>query len=537
MKNATVLVADDSRLICTSLANQLRAAGFNKDNIALSYKSNDVLSKCRQTHYDLIICDYNFNGYLNGYQLLEELRHHQYLQPKTLFIFLTGENDQKVVRTIIDTQPDDYILKPFNKPFLLKRIKSGMQRKRQLLPLYQALERRDYQMAIDECDRLIESFPQYTAIILKIKAESLNHSQQYSAAKQLYLTLLKENNQDWVKVALANTLVKNNEVDQAKGLLNTLKNKKNNPYYFDEMSNISLVDDDVPAAISHLKRSTMLLEAGADRELIIANLSMAVSAYKDAFLFIERYYDSNKNTYRGNIDTRINYLRYFLFQFFDKHNQSTFEHQLISMMPILKELNQRKDLNLQNALVSAHIHLLRGEINQAITRLASVFPRLDTLGFYDLYHLLALLERCSMLKEIKIVNQRCRDKIKAERNLSLYRTQVYMLSNFESALERKQQTVTNIKYHIEQLKQFGSTRLNNILDCYLQLHDIMPYSQKLCLAIIKLIAFNIIAYRGKYDLRLKLSECHQTLSRLLCADEQTTLNYQQMYQQAQRNLG
>ncbi|MFD2017650.1 tetratricopeptide repeat protein [Vibrio olivae] len=335
-----------------------------------------------------------------------------------------------------------------------------------MLPLYQALERRDYQTAIDECDHLIESFPQYKAIILKIKAESLNHSQQYSAAKQLYLTLLKEDNQDWVKVALANTLVKNNEVDQAKGLLNTLKNKKSNPYYFDEMSNISLVDDDVPAAISHLKRSTMLLEAGADRELIIANLSMAVSAYKDAFLFMGRYYDNNKNTYRGNIDTRINYLRYFLFQFFDKHNQSTFEHQLISMMPILKELNQRKDLNLQNALVSAHIHLLRGEIHQAITRLASVFPRLDTLGFYDLYHLLALLERCSMLKEIKIVNQRCRDKIKAERNLSLYRTQVYMLSNFESALEQKQQTVTNIKYHIEQLKQFGSARLNDIIDLH-----------------------------------------------------------------------
>ncbi|MFD2017651.1 response regulator [Vibrio olivae] len=119
MKTATVLVADDSRLICTSLANQLRAAGFHKDNIALSYKSTDVLNKCRHTHYDLIICDYNFNGYLNGYQLLEELRHHQYLQPKTLFVFLTGENDQKVVRTIIDTQPDDYILNRLTNPFCL----------------------------------------------------------------------------------------------------------------------------------------------------------------------------------------------------------------------------------------------------------------------------------------------------------------------------------------------------------------------------------------------------------------------------------
>ena len=89
-----------------------------------------MINQCRATSFDIIICDFNFNSYLNGYQILEELKHYKIIKSDALFLYLTGESDPKIVRTIIDSTPDDYILKPFNKSFLATRIHSGVKKKK-----------------------------------------------------------------------------------------------------------------------------------------------------------------------------------------------------------------------------------------------------------------------------------------------------------------------------------------------------------------------------------------------------------------------
>ncbi len=73
-----------------------------------------------------------------------------------------------------------------------------------------------------------------------------------------------------------------------------MSSKKENPYYHDEMSNMAVLSEDIPKAIKHLKQSTMLLDAGSERELVITNLSLASESYDDAVTYIKRYYEKTK---------------------------------------------------------------------------------------------------------------------------------------------------------------------------------------------------------------------------------------------------
>lgn len=289
IKKYTVLVADDSRLVTSSVTTILRQIGF--ESISYAYKPFDVIHQCRQNAFDIIICDYNFQTQLTGYQLLEELKHARILKSTTVFMFLTGENDYNVVRSIVDSDPDDYLLKPFNKQFFIKRVFSALNRKLVLAPIFEKLTEFDFAGVVRECDELQPFHPEYSKLIRKYKASALLKSKQFNKAQEEYESLLEEDDLDWIKTGLASTLIETDQVDEAKEILSLVKSKKNNPYFHDEMSNIYSIEDDLPNAIDHLKQSAMLLDAGAHRELVIANLSIAAEAYQDAFTYMKRYYE------------------------------------------------------------------------------------------------------------------------------------------------------------------------------------------------------------------------------------------------------
>ena len=54
IKQSKVLVADDSRLVTSSVTTILRQVGFDK--IYYAYKPFDAIYQCRQIEFDLIIC-------------------------------------------------------------------------------------------------------------------------------------------------------------------------------------------------------------------------------------------------------------------------------------------------------------------------------------------------------------------------------------------------------------------------------------------------------------------------------------------------
>jgi len=534
-KNYTVLVADDSRLVTGSIAAVLRKLGC--EQVHTVYKPFEVLQKCRQNRFDLIICDYNFQQQLNGFQLLEELNHLKLLPPKTTFMFLTGENDLRVVRSIIDAEPDDYLLKPFKNQFFIDRLSNSLKRKAALLPIYENLNKHDYFGVIEACKQCAKTSPEYTKLIRKFKANALVRCKEYSLAKTEYEDMLSEDNFDWIKTALANTFIETEEVDKAKEILETVKSKGDNPYYHDEMSNIAVLNHDLPLAISHLKQSAMLLDAGAERELVIANLSLANQAYDDAVTYMTRYYEKNRNTYRGGVYTQLNLVRCHLYKATNIPNKNVFERLINTLNPLIDEVRKRPSLEYAHKLIMSHIAFIRGDLKKAINELKPVLQSIKCMHFYDLYHLGYLLEQYSFLNEVKQILPQCRTSIDKDQHPSILRSQTHMLLNFESRMQGVQSEIDTIRQELSGVVTVTEPSvITKHIDLYLRLHELSPNSKKLCMAIIRFIAYYQVAYDGKYKIYDKIKACYEVVVKLSSEKELADLNLVNQYDIAKKNI-
>jgi len=535
VKQFKVLVADDSRLVCNSIVVTLREIGFDSNNIMCAYKPTDVINFCKNYQFDIVICDYNFNAKLNGYQLLEELKSMKLLTSQTFFAFLTGENQPKVVRSIIDSEPDDYLLKPFNKPFLSSRLYSGLRRKRALAPIYQALQEQDYQAAVDECENLKPFLAEYALTIGLLKARSLTALKEYRKAVEEYELLLQAYESDLLKVRLAHVLIAINERERASGVLTTLDNRDNNPYFHDEMASISLQKGELAEAITHLKKATLLMEVGAERELIVSNLSLAIENYEDAFAFIKRYTEKNEWTFRDNEHINLNYVRCFLYRFNESDASNNFENQLVLIASKINALSKHQSLSFQSELLNIHIHIVRDELRQASTKLADLAV-VNDMHFYDYYHYVYLLDKLGLSKQIIDTLPNMRRSIRGEQGNNIKRSQEHMAQNFEQLHANKQQKIREIKEALAQLSRQGEKDNSVFLELYVQLKGLMPHSVKVRLAIIRLVADNDFPAKDYKRLCNVLAECHRVILTQLTSSEKNRMNYKELYAKAMSNV-
>ncbi|HIF5960641.1 TPA: response regulator [Vibrio parahaemolyticus] len=186
LKNYKVLIADDSRLVVSSIIMAVRELGVSSENIFSAFTPVEVINICKANNIDFIVMDYNFNTHINGFQVFDELKQLRLINTKTIFIYITAESDVKVVNTILESKPDDYVLKPFTTPVLRNRIQSIIKKKKALMPILDCVENRDYISAIEECNQLVTSHPEYSFYIRKIKSDLLIDLKRYSEAKKEY---------------------------------------------------------------------------------------------------------------------------------------------------------------------------------------------------------------------------------------------------------------------------------------------------------------------------------------------------------------
>ncbi len=535
-KNYSVLVADDSRLVTSSITAILKQ--FGCEQIHCAYKPMEVIQKCRQNQFDFIICDYNFQSQLNGFQLLEELNHDKILPAHTVFMFLTGENDLRVVRSIIDAEPDDYLLKPFKNQFFLERLTNAMNRKQALLPIYEQLNKQDYNGVIKACDESLKVRPEYSKLIRKFKANALVKCKEYVSARTEYEDMLSEDNFDWIKTALANTFIETEEVTRAQEILETVQSKQENPYYHDEMSSIAVLNNDLPQAIMHLKQSAMLLDSGAERELVIANLSISNQNYGDAVTYMTRYYERNKGTFRSSVYTQLNLVRAYLYRARNIQNKGLFERQLHMLNPFIEEVRKASDLDNCYRLIRSHIAFIRGDLKTAIDELKPTLQHIKTMHFYDIYHLGYLLEQCSYFNEVKQILPQSRIAMDENQHPSILRSQTHMLLNFESRLQEVTSEIDSLRNKLSEAKvTFGdSASITKYVDHYFRLHNLSPNSKRLCMAIIKFISQSPFEYDGEYKIFNKLTECHEVIVKLSSEEELAEAQYLAQYEAAKKNI-
>lgn len=535
--NYKVLIADDSRLVVNSVNLAIKQLGFHSDNIHLAYKPSEVIALCKSVDMDIIILDYNFNSNLNGHQIFYELSHYKSIKPTTIFVYVTGENALKTVKTILESGPDDYILKPFTQPAIKGRLRTIIKKKNSLMPIYERIEHNDFEQAITECDDLLTFFPQHNLTIRQLKSKSLISLKRYEEAKQEYQQLLKENSYDWIKTSLANVMILNDENEEAKNILEQVSDKKLNHLYHDEMSNVKAYENDVPAAIKHLKVATMLLEAGLDRELIIANLSISCDSYDEAFKYIKLYYTHNNNTFKVTDRTRLLYVQYFLYRCFSSNTLNNIDNALLTVKSEIDRLGRVESFSLQYDLVMSTIALLKQDLGESYRLLGHVMSKLDdgNFDFYDMYHLVFVLEQMSFINQLPEYVLKCKSLIDESMHPNIMRSQIHMQNSQERRLKDKIDRSEEIKRDIRKLSS-NPANFSKIIDLFCQLHEIFPKSIEFCLFFVKFVAVNEKQYQGENSIHLMLNQCNRNLNELLSAEKIKKIGYEKIYRTALGNV-
>lgn len=121
----TILIVEDDESIRNILKSFIKQHGYN---IITAIDGLDGYLKFKEASTDLVILDIMMPG-MNGYDLLGKIRGISDV-PVILLTALGKEKDQSHG---FDLEADDYIIKPFSYPILMKRIEAILRRNKKLI--------------------------------------------------------------------------------------------------------------------------------------------------------------------------------------------------------------------------------------------------------------------------------------------------------------------------------------------------------------------------------------------------------------------
>ena len=117
-----VLVVDDYSTMRRIIRGLLTQLGYT--DIDEAADGSEALQKLRETHYGLVISDWNMDG-MTGYDLLRKVRADATLK-ETPFIMITAEAKADHAIAAKEAGVDSYLLKPFNATVLESKIGAAM---------------------------------------------------------------------------------------------------------------------------------------------------------------------------------------------------------------------------------------------------------------------------------------------------------------------------------------------------------------------------------------------------------------------------
>ena len=214
LTKARTLVVDDFQGMRTILRDIVRAMGVTHVDTAAN--GREALNLLRGSRYDVVICDFNLGPGLNGQQVLDEARLHDYIGVSTIWVMVTAEKTAEMVMGAAEVKPDEYLLKPINQSILESRLERLIVKKQALRGIEEAIKAKDYAAAIDRCDQLLHAEAAKHPEILRIKSDLQLKVGDYDGAKALFESILAARSVPWARTGLGKVYFHKGEYDNAR---------------------------------------------------------------------------------------------------------------------------------------------------------------------------------------------------------------------------------------------------------------------------------------------------------------------------------
>lgn len=293
--NSRVLIIDDSLTVRESLKMTLSASGLASYDVAAS--CHEARAKMRAREFDIILCDYHLgDGKESGQQFLESLRKNNQLSLKTIFFMITAENSYENVVATAEIAPDDYLLKPFTPDSLLNRLEKIARKKKTLSSLYDLIENRKVEEAIQYCHNYLEDHSNpFKLDVVRLLSELYITQQQYDLAGKLYEKLLSEKTVPWAKIGLARILSRREKYDDSEKILNELIEES--PMYldaYDHLVHVYTQKGRMEEAFSMLTKAVDLSPKNINRLQEAGKLAMKIGKKDEANQLFEKAFTTGK---------------------------------------------------------------------------------------------------------------------------------------------------------------------------------------------------------------------------------------------------
>lgn len=306
-----VLVVDDQRPFQVMLKGILKSLGLVSIQFASS--GEQALSRCGQTEFDLLFVDYNLGAGKNGRQLLEDLRERQLLKSSAIFIIVTGENTVTMVISAVETEPDDYLIKPFSQSLLKTRLLKLQHKKHHLAALYEALYQRQPAEVIVECQQEITNHGRYEQYCRRVLAETLLAQHNFSALETLLNESMQQRRPTWALLLEAKFRLQQQDYQRCLTLCDeAIDLNRLCAQALDIKSNCQLAQGDTEGAMLSITQAIYIAPFQLSRQYLLLQVARQANSPLDMVQAGKQIYELTRRTIKQDVNHLFNYIRIML---------------------------------------------------------------------------------------------------------------------------------------------------------------------------------------------------------------------------------
>ncbi|MCX5828231.1 MAG: response regulator [Deltaproteobacteria bacterium] len=211
---------DDYGNFRVAVKNMLTFFGVKAIDEAVS--GEEAVSKMSDKSYDLVMCDYNLGPGKDGQQVLEEVKYRNYITHSTIFMMITADNSMDKFMGAMEYQPDDYLIKPFTREILEKKVKNLFEKKELLRGVEKAIADGDYERALTMCESEILKKPRNLADFYRLKGEVLFKMGNYEETERFYASIMSMGKLPWAMMGSARVKFATERYEEARDVLEQL---------------------------------------------------------------------------------------------------------------------------------------------------------------------------------------------------------------------------------------------------------------------------------------------------------------------------
>lgn len=270
----SAVVIEQHPLLQNHIKRSLQNIGFSKVHTA--DRASSGLKLLAGGIYDLVVCSSDLDRGADGYQFFEQIKVQGYLRNQTTFVYLSSDDELNEMQSVIELQPDEYILKPFNAKKFESKVVKAVDNKLAVKSVLVAVDQLDYPSAIKRLNQYLLKHPdqKLNPYLLKLKGDIIFALKNWPVGEKFFHNVLKVGPFPWAHIGYLECLIHQGKHNNAKHILEKLVESPATRVKALEM--LAMLEEehkDYDTALKHLKQASQLSIRNVNRWQHIAELA------------------------------------------------------------------------------------------------------------------------------------------------------------------------------------------------------------------------------------------------------------------------